>query len=88
MIRYEDLPAGNWPACGHYKLPYGWAGAYSIPNTTNFDDFFQMYSDLVDWIKENISNPYSNAHWAKFGDCIYVQVRKRKDLTLFMLRWA
>lgn len=70
------------------KLPYGWAGEYSIPNTTNFDHHMQLYQDIVYWIRANIQTPYANACWTKIGDCIYVQIRKPKDYTLFLLKWS
>ena len=68
-------------------LPYGWAGEYSNANTIGFELHYQLYSDIVDWINSNIKNPRSNARWTKIGDCIYVQIRKKKDYTWFSLRW-
>lgn len=83
-----DLPPANWPRRSNDQRPYGWAGEYSIPNRVGFDAHAQMYRDITEWIKGNIERPYKNAHWAKIGDCIYVQIRKKADFTLFMLRWA
>lgn len=80
----------NWPEdlLVNNRIPYGWAGQQSIPNTTNFDDHWQQYLDIVKWINENIENPKQNACWTKIGDCIYVYIRKPTDWTWFILRWA
>lgn len=78
----------NWFDFPISDLPYGWAGAYTNPNNIGFDKHFQLYNDIVDWILNNVSDPVKNARWVKLGDCIYVYIRKRKDLTLFLLRWS
>ena len=81
------MNAGNWPKYSH-TLPYGWAGEYSDANTIGFELHRQKYEDIVKWIHTNVKRPYSNAHWAKLGDCIYVQLRRKKDWVWFTLRWA
>lgn len=74
----------NWEES---DLPYGWAGEWTCPNIIGFDKHFQLYADIATWILNNIHNPYGNCKWAKIGDCIYVQFRKKKDMTWFILRW-
>ena len=83
-----ELRESNWPKYGADKLPYGWAGEYSNANTIGFDAHFAKYNEIVDWIQDNIKRPHSNAHWSKIGDCIYVQIRKRKDWVWFTLRFG
>ena len=87
MFMDTELPDPNWPS-NLYGLPYGWAGQVSYPNRTNFEDHFQMYRDMVAWIKEHVKNPEQNVLWNKIGDCIYVQFRKQKDKTWFTLRFG
>lgn len=88
VLALAALPPGHWPGYSAEKLPQTWAGEYHIVNNMGFLLHDQIYCDVVAWINENIARPYKNAHWAKIGDCIYVQIRKKQDFTLFMLRWA
>lgn len=80
------LPKSNWAPGLPYPLE--WAGAYSIPNTTNFDHHRQLYCDIVDWINTNIKHPEQNALWDKIGDCLYFCFRNKDDFVWFMLRWG
>ena len=82
------LPPANWPKLSNDDIPVGWAGSYSIPNNNGFKLHAALYRDIVAWIQANINRPFSNVHWAKMGDCIYVQFRKKSDFTLFLLRWT
>lgn len=70
------------------KLPYGWVGEWTNPNTIGFEKHFRLYQEITDWIVNNIHNPYGNCKWTKTGDCIYVQFRKQKDMAWFLLRWT
>ena len=87
-----DLKPKHWPHIPgtpeNGKVPYGWAGERSYPNNIGFDKHFQMYNDIVDWLHTNVENTKHNAHWNKIGDCIYVQLRKRENLMMFVLRWG
>ena len=87
-MKVTELEEGHWPGTSCRGLPYGWAGEWSNSNTIGFDAHFEKYNNIVDWIKKNIKRPYSNAHWVKFGDCIYVHIRKRKDWIWFVMRWS
>lgn len=79
------LPESNWIGG---TLPYGWAGELTYPNIQGFDAHFQMYRDMVDWCEKNVKNHRSNVLWTKIGDCIYVQFRKKRDMTWFSLRFG
>lgn len=88
---YETLTGlreGHWPTYGSDHLPYGWAGEYTCANTIGFDAHAALYNEIVDWIHDNIARPHTNAHWAKMGDCIYVQIRKKKDMFWFTMRFG
>ena len=82
----EELPEANWPPTA--VLISGWAGELTYPNRTNFDDHFQQYRDMVNWIKTNVKNPEQNVLWNKIGDCIYIQFRKQKDKNWFAMRFG
>ena len=84
----SNLRDGNWPKYTASGLPQGWAGEYFNPNTIGFDAHFGLYNDIVDWIHANIKRPYSNAHWVKIGDGIYVHIRKKRDWMWFTMRWG
>lgn len=87
----DVLHMDNWIgsiSAGGGQVPYGWAGELTYPNNTNFDDHFQMYNEMVEWIHDNINNHRSNVLWTKIGDCIYVQFRKPKDMMWFSLRFG
>jgi hypothetical protein len=91
MLGTLSLPDDNWigsVSAGNGKLPYGWAGELTYPNTIGFDEHFQLYRDMVYWIAENVNNHRSNVLWTKIGDCIYVQFRKEKDMVWFSLRFG
>lgn len=79
------LPESNWYAGATL---YGWARELTYPNRTNFDDHFQQYRDMVEWIETTVKNPKQNVLWNKIGDCIYVQFRKKKDMTWFIMRFG
>jgi len=89
MLRSSNWPkyASNWQT-GTLTQPNGWAGYLYIPNTTCFDDHYQTYVGIINWIEGNIERPYRNAHWSKIGDCIYVNIRKKDDFARFLLRWS
>lgn len=85
MIVPDPLPEPNWPEQPYW---FGWSGELTYPNRTNFDDHFQQYRDMVEWIKENIKNPEQNVFWNKIGDCIYVRFRNQKDKNWFAMRFG
>jgi hypothetical protein len=85
MGMLKSPPLDNW---FYNDLPYGWAGEVAFPNKTDFDDHFQLYCDMVEWVEQNVNNHRSNVLWSKIGDCIYFQFRKKKDLMWFKLRWG
>lgn len=86
---YPTLHEENWHSSAYTSgLPGGWAGELSYPNRTNFHDHFQLYNDMVEWIKQNVANPHQNVLWTKIGDCIYIQFRKRKDMLWFQLKFG
>lgn len=68
-------------------LPYGWT-EHTIINTMGFDRHAQIFTEVVEWIYNNVDNCEAHAHWFKINDCIYVQLRRRKDATMFALRWS
>ena len=82
----EELPEANWYQ-DSYDL-YGWAGELTYVNTQGFDHHFQLYRDMVAWIRENVKNPQQNVLWNKIGDCIYIQFRKQKDKNWFAMRFG
>lgn len=83
----SNIPMPNWPN-HNGELFDNWAGELTYPNTTNFLEHFRLYEDMVDWILNNIDDPWHNACWNKISDCIYIQFRKERDMTWFVLRWA
>ena len=88
-MQLSTLSAQNWYSSGDTgTVPVGWAGELSYPNRTNFDDHLQQYINMIEWIKQNVADPYQNVLWTKIGDCIYIQFRKRKDMTWFVLRFG
>jgi hypothetical protein len=82
----DKLPDPNWIGGG--GVPYGWAGELTYPNTIGFDAHYQLYRDMVEWLKQNVKNYRSNTLWTKIGDCIYVQFRKKQDMMWFSLRFG
>ena len=81
-----DMEIGRWI---EQQPLYMWKhGEYFNPNTIGFDAHFGLYNDIVDWIHANIKRPYSNAHWVKIGDGIYVHIRKKRDWMWFTMRWG
>jgi len=84
----NELPKSNWFGNSDATLPYGWAGACSFPNKTDYEKQVQQYKDMVAWVKKNVENPSANALWTLTGDCSYFQFRKKKDLTWFVLKWS
>lgn len=82
------LSAGNWPKTNRNAIAHGWTGEWRNPNTVGFNAHAAKYNHVVQWIHDNVERPYKNAHWAKIGDCIYVQIKKPKDFVLFTLRWG
>ena len=84
----NEMPKSNWLGLPNGKIPYGWAGECAFPNDTDYDKHTQKYKDMIVWIKKNIENPTANALWDKTGDNIYIQFRKKKDLSWFILRWG
>lgn len=69
-------------------LPHGWAGELAYPNTTDFDDHWDMYLDMVNHINTYVKDPTQNAFWNKVGDCVYVMFRKEKDMNWFILKYG
>lgn len=78
----------NWPERPNGDLPYGWAGELTYANTMGFDAHFELYKDMVEFINQHVKNPKENCFWNKIGDCIYIQFRKSKDMTWFVLRFG
>lgn len=89
-MQLPTLKDNNWPnplAQGETVLE-GWAVELAYPNITGFQHHFQLYNDMVDFIKENVVKYENNALWTKIGDCIYIKLRKKQDATLFILRFG
>jgi hypothetical protein len=82
----EKLPADNWYK-DSYDL-YGWTNELTYPNTMGFDRHFQMYRDIVAWIRLHVKDPTHNVMWTKIGDCIYVRFRNEQDRNWFVLRFG
>jgi len=61
---------------------------FSYPNDTNFANHFQLYRDIVDWIKANIETYEHSTMWTKIGDCIYVKIKNDKDAVMFALKFG
>lgn len=80
-----ELPAINW---NDSALPLGWAGELSYANTIGFSAHMRLYINMVEWITDNVDNARKNCKWAKLGDCIYIQFRKKKDMVWFSLRFG
>ena len=74
----------NW--ANHPRLLYGWAGELSI--NLPFQREIDSYNERVMWIHENVYRPYSNVRWVNIGSTMMIQFRKKKDMTLFTLRWT
>jgi hypothetical protein len=85
-MKLPELEEPQWIQ-DSYDL-YGWAASLSYANTTNFKDHFEMYNNMVAWIKANVVNYHNNALWTKIGDCVYIKLRKEKDAMLFILRFG
>ena len=89
IMQLPTLHEENWYPGGFNDIvPGGWAGELSYPNRTNFDDHLQQYINMIEWIKQNVADPYQNVLWTKIGDCIYIQFRQRKDMLWFTLRFG
>lgn len=83
---FLNISDDNWPN-RNGELFVNWAGEFTYPNTIGFMEHFRLYKDMVDWILNNIEDPWHNVCWTKKGDCIYIQFRKERDMTWFSLRW-
>lgn len=80
-----EVPSMNW---NDFDLPLGWAGEVSYANTMGFSEHMQLYLSMIEWLKCNVANVRRDCKWIKIGDCIYVQFRKKKDMTWFVLRFG
>lgn len=78
----------NWPPHNEPGIPYGWAGEWTNANTIGFEEHFQFYLEIIEWLEQNVVNHKQNALWTKWNDCIYVQFRKEKDLAWFALKFG
>ena len=76
----------NWQS--NNVLPYGWAGELAYPNRTNFEDHYNTYVDMLNFVSTNVKNYHNNCQWTKIGDCVYFMFRKQKDLSWFIMRFG
>lgn len=83
-MNLPSIAASQWPQPWDPPVQH-WAAELSYPNNTNFQDHFEMYNRMVDWIRQNVVNYHSNALWTKIGDCVYVKLREEKDAMMFIL---
>lgn len=61
------------------EIPEGWAGGFMIKCN---------YEDVDTWAHDNLENPKNNIIIKNYGyNLCEVMLRKRKDLTLALLRW-
>lgn len=81
------LPDSQW-ADGGTTVIEDWVAMWAYPNYIGFERHFQLYRDMVDWIKANVVNYKHNAMWTKIGDCIYINLRNPRDAMMFALRFG
>jgi hypothetical protein len=83
----------NWPDSLYAgkkigpNLPEGWAGEWHIL-MINSDPGWELWANMVRWIRDSIHNPEKNAYWLWDQGRIRVYVRRPQDLTAFLLRWS
>lgn len=53
-----------------------------------FAEHFELYRNVVEWIREHVEDSYHNTSWIKQGDVIRVQFRKEQDLLMFTLKFG
>lgn len=84
----KELPSShNVDPEGRWISNYPWH-EFSYANKTNFADHFQMYRDIVEWIKANIETYEHSTMWTKIGDAIYVKIKNDKDAVMFTLKFG
>ena len=83
----------NWPDSLYAgkkigpNLPEGWAGEWHIL-MINSDPGWELWANMVRWIRDSIHNPEKNAYWLWDQGRIRVYIHRPQDLTAFLLRWA
>lgn len=90
-MNMKHIKQSNWPKRNsrkNYTFSKDWAGQVHIPNTMGFGAHYAIYDSIRLWIAENVHKPYSNAQWAKIGDCIYVHMKREDDFISFLLKFA
>jgi hypothetical protein len=62
----------------------GWHQAHVSLNSKNPTIF---YSDIINWLYDNVENCYRHCRWRSSIEGIDVKFRYEKDYIMFILRW-
>ena len=83
-----DMKESNYIS---FDPPYGWISFSLSPEDLRARSLSGMIDitnrEIVPWLYNNIKNCEQNAQWYSIAT-LHVHLRRRKDATLFALRWA
>lgn len=73
----------NWPE----KEKPGWHEITFNSSKMTVVDYLTLYRNTVDWVMENVENPYRHVHWGFDATEAIFRFRHERDYLRFVLRW-
>jgi len=77
------LQLENWE---HFTYPSGWAVCHL--QIDDIDRMKHVHYGVVNWIHDNIKDPYTNARWSRVANVLKVWLPSTEHYVMFIMRWG